>query len=89
MVGLDGVFYRVADEFRATPAPDEIGRFRGWGHSDWRTCAEFASRLDAGKLWLFHHKPGRSDHALALIRDEAQKVFAATDTASEETTVDF
>ena len=40
-------------------------------------------------LWLFHHKPGRSDQALAEIRDEAQKVFAATDTASEETFIDL
>lgn len=66
--------------------PEELPQHKGWGHSDWRQCAEFASLNGIRRLWLFHHKPGRSDHALALIRDEAQKVFAATDTASEETT---
>jgi phosphoribosyl 1,2-cyclic phosphodiesterase len=65
--------------------PEEIKFHKGWGHSDWRQCAEFASANGIGHLWLFHHKPGRSDQALADIRVEAQKVFAATDTASEET----
>ena len=69
--------------------PEELPQHKGWGHSDWRQCAEFASINGIRRLWLFHHKPGRSDHALALIREEAQKVFAATDTASEETTVEF
>jgi ribonuclease BN (tRNA processing enzyme) len=69
--------------------PDELPHHRGWGHSDWRQCAEFAAANDIQNLWLFHHKPGRSDYALGLIRTEAQKIFAATDTASEETTVDF
>jgi ribonuclease BN (tRNA processing enzyme) len=65
--------------------PDELPKHRGWGHSDWRQCAEFASANDVGRLFLFHHKPGRSDHALEEIRGEARKVFKSTDTASEET----
>ena len=68
--------------------PAELPQHKGWGHSDWRQCAEFAAANRIGKLWLFHHKPGRSDQALADIRTEAQKVFAATDTASEETFID-
>jgi phosphoribosyl 1,2-cyclic phosphodiesterase len=63
--------------------PDEIPQYRGWGHSDWRTCAEFASRIGAGKLWLFHHKPGRTDEELIGIRAEARAVFAPTETAAE------
>jgi phosphoribosyl 1,2-cyclic phosphodiesterase len=65
--------------------PEELPEHRGWGHSDWRQCAEFAATNGIGRLYLFHHKPGRSDHALEMIRGEARKVFAATDTASEET----
>ena len=65
--------------------PDELPQHRGWGHSDWRQCAEFAAATGAGRLFLFHHKPGRSDAALERIRGEARKIFAATDTASEET----
>jgi phosphoribosyl 1,2-cyclic phosphodiesterase len=63
--------------------PDEIGAHRGWGHSDWRTCAEFAARTDAGGLWLFHHKPGRSDEELVGIANSARRIFRATEAAGE------
>lgn len=63
--------------------PEEMPRHRGWGHSDWRQCAEFAARVDAGGLWLFHHKPGRTDEALVRIRTDARRIFPATETASE------
>ena len=63
--------------------PEEFLGHRGWGHSTWRQCAEFASRVDAGGLWLFHHKPGRTDEALVRIRSDAQRIFRATETASE------
>ena len=69
--------------------PDEIGMHKGWGHSDWRQCAEFAAAAGAKKLYLFHHKPGRTDQALSDIRDEARKVFAGTETAAEETFFDI
>ena len=65
--------------------PNEIGAHKGWGHSDWRRGCEFAAANDIGRLWLFHHKPGRSDRALEDIRREARTIFAATDTASEDT----
>ena len=65
--------------------PDELPEHRGWGHSDWRQCAEFSSANSIGRLFLFHHKPGRLDSALEEIRGEARKIFKATDTASEET----
>jgi phosphoribosyl 1,2-cyclic phosphodiesterase len=63
--------------------PDELPAHRGWGHSDWRQCAEFAGRCGAAGLWLFHHKPGRTDEQLVRIRADARRVFAATETASE------
>ena len=65
--------------------PEERPRYRGWGHSDWRECAEFARATGVGALWLFHHKPGRTDRELDDIRVEARKIFAATDTATENT----
>jgi phosphoribosyl 1,2-cyclic phosphodiesterase len=65
--------------------PEELPQHRGWGHSDWRECALFAAANGIGQLWLFHHKPGRTDPALEQIRTEARKVFAATHTAAEET----
>lgn len=63
--------------------PDELPRYRGWGHSDWRQCAEFAAANQVGRLWLFHHKPGRTDVELENICSDARRIFAATDTARE------
>jgi len=68
--------------------PEELPNHKGWGHSDWRQCTEFAAANGVGHLYLFHHKPGRSDQALAAIRKEARRVFPNTDTASEETFFD-
>ena len=63
--------------------PDEIAAHKGWGHSDWRQCAEFAAANDIGGLWLFHHKPGRSDEELVEITAAARRVFPATEAAGE------
>jgi phosphoribosyl 1,2-cyclic phosphodiesterase len=63
--------------------PDEIGAHRGWGHSDWRACAEFAAGNDVGGLWLFHHKPGRTDEELVGIAHDARRIFAPTEAAGE------
>ncbi len=63
--------------------PQELPQHRGWGHSDWRRSAEFAAANDVGGLWLFHHKPGRTDEELVRIRADARRIFAATETASE------
>jgi phosphoribosyl 1,2-cyclic phosphodiesterase len=69
--------------------PEELPSHKGWGHSDWRQCTEFAANQGIGRLFLFHHKPGRTDAELERIRGEARKVFANTDTASEETEVEI
>ena len=69
--------------------PGERPQHQGWGHSDWRQCAEFAAANDIGRLWLFHHKPGRADRELEDIRDQARKIFGATDTAREDVSFEF
>ena len=63
--------------------PQERPRHAGWGHSDWRQCAEFAAAHRIGTLYLFHHKPGRSDAQLAEIERAARGVFANTHAARE------
>lgn len=63
--------------------PDELPAHKGWGHGDWSQCAQFASACGAARLWLFHHKPGRTDEALKAIEAEARLMFDATDAASE------
>ena len=63
--------------------PNEIGAHKGWGRSDWRRGCEFAAANDIGSLWLFHHKPGRTDEELVRIKHDAKRVFAATEAAAE------
>lgn len=63
--------------------PEELVHRVGWGHASWRRAAEFASACGAGHLWLFHHKPGRSDDVLGSIEGEARRVFPATSSARE------
>jgi ribonuclease BN (tRNA processing enzyme) len=63
--------------------PEELPRHRGWGHASWRQVADFASQCGVGHLWLFHHKPGRSDRDLSAIELEARRIFPATTAARE------
>jgi phosphoribosyl 1,2-cyclic phosphodiesterase len=63
--------------------PDELAQHKGWGHGSWRQVAEFASACGAGHLWLFHHKPGRTDDELTRIVADARRVFPATSAACE------
>jgi phosphoribosyl 1,2-cyclic phosphodiesterase len=63
--------------------PEERPRHVGWGHSDWRQCAEFAAANGIGALYLFHHKPGRTDAELEEIESRARQIFEGTRTARE------
>ncbi len=63
--------------------PDEMPAHKGWGHSDWAQCARFAASCGAKRLWLFHHKPGRSDEEVEAIEAAARKIFAETRAARE------
>jgi phosphoribosyl 1,2-cyclic phosphodiesterase len=69
--------------------PEELPARRGWGHSSWQQCAEFASANGVDRLWLFHHKPGRTDVELMEIEAAARKVHPTTDAAGEGDTFDI
>lgn len=69
--------------------PDEIGANRGLGHSSWRQAAEFAACTGSARLYLFHHRPGRSDVELSDIEARASGVFAAASAAREGTGFDI
>jgi phosphoribosyl 1,2-cyclic phosphodiesterase len=66
--------------------PEEHARSRGIGHGSWRLGAELASNASAGHLWLFHHKPGRTDRELTDIETAARQIFPATHAAREGST---
>lgn len=63
--------------------PEELPAHKGWGHASWKQCVEFAAANGAAHLWLFHHKPGRTDEELAEIASRARHIFPATAAASE------
>jgi phosphoribosyl 1,2-cyclic phosphodiesterase len=63
--------------------PEEGPARRGWGHSTWHDAVAFAAAHSVGRLWLFHHKPGRTDVELMQILADARLVYPATDVAAE------
>jgi phosphoribosyl 1,2-cyclic phosphodiesterase len=63
--------------------PEELPRHAGWGHASWHQVAHFASACSVGQLWLFHHKPGRTDEDLAAIEESARHIFPETQAAKE------
>ena len=69
--------------------PDELPAHQGWGHSSWRQCAEFAAAHGVGHLWLFHHRPGRTDPEMAAIEAAARAIFEATTAAREGITFEI
>jgi phosphoribosyl 1,2-cyclic phosphodiesterase len=85
---VDAAFARFAAGARAIVldahfTPEELPKHAGWGHSSWRQCAEFAAINDVGRLFLFHHKPGRRDDEMRAIEAEARRIFPCTDAARE------
>jgi len=70
--------------FDAHFTPEEIAAHRRWGHSTWEDAARFcAAAAGVERLWLFHHKPGRTDAALMAIQAAARKIFPSTAAAAE------
>ena len=46
--------------------PEELPRFKGWGHSSWAQAVEVARRAGVKRLAITHHDP---DHDDAFLRD--------------------
>lgn len=69
--------------------PEEAPAVKGWGHSTWKDAAQFAASVGAGRLWLFHHKPGRSDEEIDRLVESARTIFPASEAAVEGVRVDF
>lgn len=63
--------------------PEEGPLYQGWGHSTWLQAAQFAAMHDVERIWLFHHKPGRSDADLDRIGVEAKTVCRGALVAAE------
>jgi len=83
---LQGVGVLVHD---AMYTPEEIGHFRGWGHSSYGEAVELAVEAGVESLVLFHHRPEHADatmdtlvHAareMAEAKGQSLEVLAATE----------
>jgi phosphoribosyl 1,2-cyclic phosphodiesterase len=76
--GADILIYDAAytdDEFKNDK--------KGWGHSTWREGVRVAKAAGVRKLLLFHHEPGRTDRALAVIEKAAKRLFSGAAAACE------
>jgi len=58
---LEGTDLLVHD---AMYTPDDIEEHRGWGHSCYSEAVQLALDAGIGQLWLFHHRPERTDAML-------------------------
>ena len=47
----------------------------GWGHSAYRHTFEFAARVGAKEVVLFHHDPSHDDNTLERLLDDAVRRF--------------
>ena len=49
----------------------------GWGHSAYRHAFEFATRVGAKEIVLFHHDPSHDDNTIERLLQDAVRRFAA------------
>ena len=56
---------------------------KSWGHSSWRECAEWAKRVKAKKLALFHYDFRFSDSEIGDMESNAKKIFPNTFAAAD------
>lgn len=61
----------------------EFPQFWNFGHSTWEEGMRLATAAGAKRYCIFHHRPSRSDKAMAKIEQECRKVFRRSWAARE------
>lgn len=69
--------------------PEEVDRFKGWGHSTWREAVAVAASAGIARLLLTHHDPRRNDEALDALREVVRATLPTADLARERMVVDL
>jgi phosphoribosyl 1,2-cyclic phosphodiesterase len=77
---LAGVDLLVHD---AMYTPDDMDAHRGWGHSCYSEAVALAAEARVGQLWLFHHRPERTDTMLDAVVRAAQALADRSDHSFE------
>jgi ribonuclease BN (tRNA processing enzyme) len=67
---LTGVDLLIHD---AMFTPDELNRYRGWGHSSNLEAVAIAAEAGAKQLVLFHHRPEHDDAAVDRLLEQARE----------------
>lgn len=62
---------------------------KGWGHSTIEMAAAVAKKAQVKRLALFHHEPLHDDRAMRAIERHAKRLFPATITAREQSTIEL
>ncbi|MHC1730321.1 MAG: MBL fold metallo-hydrolase [Syntrophobacteraceae bacterium] len=63
--------------------PEELPRFKGWGHSSWTQAVEVAERARVNRLIITHHDPDHDDAFLCEVEKKCQERFPNTVLARE------
>ena len=69
--------------------PEDLVKYKGWGHSSWENAVDVAIRSNSKKLILFHHSPDYSDNALDEIERKAKLHFPDLISAKQDLTLDL
>lgn len=69
--------------------PEEVARFKGWGHSTWQEAVAVAGSTGITRLFLTHHDPRRNDDALDALRAEVCAACPRADLARERLVVEL
>lgn len=55
--------------------PEELPRFKGWGHSSWEQAVEVARQANVKQLAITHHDPDHDDDFLSDVEKQVQAQF--------------
>jgi ribonuclease BN (tRNA processing enzyme) len=69
--------------------PEELPRFRGWGHSSWAQAVEVAEQAKVKQLIITHHDPDHNDAFLSDVEKKCQARFPNTVLAREKMEITF
>ena len=64
-------------------APDEYGKFQGFGHSTYEMACNVAQKAGVNTLLLAHHDPRYGDETLLELERGAREIFSGAELAAE------
>jgi len=52
--------------------PEELPRYKGWGHSGWAQAVEVAEKAQIRQVFITHHDPDHDDEFLSNVEQQCQ-----------------